>query len=130
MARGATWTRIVFRVSDVDLASRLSFFLWGMPPARDLLAAATSGQLATIAGLAKQTRRMLAEPRADELGNRFAGQRLRRNSFAPNRRVCARENRSHGCSRSTTGTRRGKPETPRGFRMANTVAAAFGVFCM
>jgi hypothetical protein len=67
----------VFRVSDVDLASRLSFFLWGMPPDKELLAAATTGQLATVAGLEKQTRRMLADPRADALGSRFAGQWLR-----------------------------------------------------
>jgi hypothetical protein len=67
----------VFRVSDVDLASRLSFFLWGMPPDKELLAAATTGQFATMAGLEKQTRRMLADPRADALGNRFAGQWLR-----------------------------------------------------
>jgi hypothetical protein len=67
----------VFRVSDVDLASRLSFFLWGMPPDKELLTAATTGQLATIAGLEKQTRRMLADPRAEALGSRFAGQWLR-----------------------------------------------------
>jgi hypothetical protein len=67
----------VFRVSDVDLASRLSFFLWGMPPDKELLAAATTGQLATVAGLEKQTRRMLADPRAEALGSRFAGQWLR-----------------------------------------------------
>lgn len=67
----------VFRVSDVDLASRLSFFLWGMPPDKELLNAAATGLLSTPAGLEKQARRMLADPRAEALGNRFAGQWLR-----------------------------------------------------
>jgi hypothetical protein len=66
-----------YRVSDLDLASRLSFFLWGTPPDKDLLAAATRGELGTPAGLEKQARRMLADPRAQSLGPRFAGQWLR-----------------------------------------------------
>jgi mono/diheme cytochrome c family protein len=66
-----------FRVTDVDLASRLSFFIWGTPPDKDLLAAATRGELSTLAGLERQTRRMLADPRADALGTRFAAQWLR-----------------------------------------------------
>jgi hypothetical protein len=67
----------VYRVSDVDMASRLSFFLWGMPPDRDLLAAASRGELSTVAGLERHARRMLADPRADALGPRFAAQWLR-----------------------------------------------------
>jgi hypothetical protein len=66
-----------FRVADVDLASRLSFFLWGMPPDQELVAAATQGKLATILGLERQVRKMLADPRADALGTRFAAQWLR-----------------------------------------------------
>jgi hypothetical protein len=66
-----------FRVADVDLASRLSFFIWGTPPDKDLLAMAGRGELSTPAGLEKQTRRMLADPRADALGTRFAAQWLR-----------------------------------------------------
>jgi mono/diheme cytochrome c family protein len=66
-----------YRVSDIDLASRLSFFLWGMPPDQALVAAATRGELATVAGLEKHARRMLADPRAEALGNRFAAQWLR-----------------------------------------------------
>jgi mono/diheme cytochrome c family protein len=66
-----------YRVSDYDMASRLSFFLWGMPPDADLLAAASRGELSTTLGLEKQARRMLADPRADALGPRFAGQWLR-----------------------------------------------------
>jgi hypothetical protein len=59
------------------MASRLSFFLWGMPPDQPLMAAALGGELSTTAGLERQTRRMLADPRADALGSRFAGQWLR-----------------------------------------------------
>ena len=66
-----------YRVADVDLASRLSFFLWGTPPDQELLVAATSGKLTAPGGLEKQARRMLADPRADALGSRFAAQWLR-----------------------------------------------------
>jgi hypothetical protein len=66
-----------YRVSDVDLASRLSFFLWAMPPDKPLMDAALRGELSTTAGLERQARRMLADPRADALGPRFAGQWLR-----------------------------------------------------
>ncbi len=66
------------RVADVDLASRLSFFLWGTPPDEELLAAAAAGQpAATLAGLERQVRRMLADARSDALGSRFAAQWLR-----------------------------------------------------
>ncbi len=70
----------VYRVADVNLASRLSFFLWGTPPDAELLAAATSGRLRGPSGqaaLEKQARRMLADPRAEALGTRFAAQWLR-----------------------------------------------------
>ena len=67
----------VYRVSDFDMASRLSFFLWGMPPDKALIAAATRGELSTPLGLERQARRMLADPRADALGSRFAGPWLR-----------------------------------------------------
>jgi hypothetical protein len=66
-----------YRVADVDLASRLSFFLWGTPPDQELLALANKGALSVAATLEKQTRRMLADPRADALGSRFAAQWLR-----------------------------------------------------
>ncbi len=66
-----------YRIADVDLASRLSFFLWGTPPDQDLIALATKGALSLPATLEKQTRRMLADPRADALGTRFAAQWLR-----------------------------------------------------
>jgi len=66
-----------YRVADVDLASRLSFFLWGTPPDHELLTLAGQGKLSAPAMLEKQTRRMLADPRADALGSRFAAQWLR-----------------------------------------------------
>src|SRR6185369_16771437 len=66
-----------YRVADLDLASRLSFFLWGTPPDQELLTLAGKGALSVSATLEKQARRMLADPRADALGSRFAGQWLR-----------------------------------------------------
>jgi mono/diheme cytochrome c family protein len=66
-----------YRVSDQELASRLSFFLWGGAPDADLLKAATLGALKTSAGLEKQVRRMIADSRSASLATRFAGQWLR-----------------------------------------------------
>jgi hypothetical protein len=66
-----------FRVADIDLASRLSFFIWGLPPDQDLIDAAGRRELSTLAGIEKQARRMLADPRASALADRFAAQWLR-----------------------------------------------------
>jgi hypothetical protein len=66
-----------YRVADVDLASRLSFFIWGLPPDKDLIDAAARRELSTAAGLDKHTRRMLADPRSEALASRFAAQWLR-----------------------------------------------------
>jgi hypothetical protein len=66
-----------YRVADIDLASRLSFFLWGLPPDKDLVAAAQRKELSTAAGIEKHARRMLADPRAEALSSRFAAQWLR-----------------------------------------------------
>ncbi len=66
-----------FRVGDVELASRLSFFLWGTPPDQELLELAAKGRLADLRVLEAQTRRMLEDPRAEALGTRFAAQWLR-----------------------------------------------------
>lgn len=66
-----------FRVTDADLASRLSFFLWGTPPDKELLTLANRGQLSKPGVLEQQTKRMLADARADALGTRFAYQWFR-----------------------------------------------------
>ena len=62
----------VYRIGDVELASRLSFFLWSSIPDDELLAAAESGRLSDPAVLEQQVRRMLADPRADALVDNFA----------------------------------------------------------
>ena len=67
----------VYRISDVDLASRLSFFLWGTIPDRELIDLAGKGQLGRADVYERQVRRMLADPRAEALGTRFAAQWLR-----------------------------------------------------
>jgi len=66
-----------FAIADLDLASRLSFFLWGTPPDDRLMAAARRGALSTPVGLQAETRRMLADRRSDALATRFAAQWLR-----------------------------------------------------
>ena len=66
-----------FQVGDLDLASRLSFFLWGAGPDSALVKAATTGGLRTAAAVDTQVRRMLADPRSESLATRFAGQWLR-----------------------------------------------------
>jgi hypothetical protein len=66
----------VQRVSDVELASRLSFFLWSSIPDEELLAVAARGGLSRQAELGRQVRRMLADPRAAALVSNFAGQWL------------------------------------------------------
>jgi hypothetical protein len=63
-------------VSDVELASRLSFFLWSGPPDEPLLALAEAGQLHEPRVLVEQVRRMLRDPRAAALVTNFAGQWL------------------------------------------------------
>jgi hypothetical protein len=65
------------RVADVDLASRLSFFLWGAPPDKELIDLAAAGKLSDPRVLEAQTRRLLADSRAEALGTRFAAQWLR-----------------------------------------------------
>ena len=65
-----------YRVSDLELASRLSFFLWSSVPDDELLAAASKGGLSTPAALERQVRRMLADPKADALVSNFAAQWL------------------------------------------------------
>jgi mono/diheme cytochrome c family protein len=67
----------VYRISDLELASRLSFFLWSSIPDDSLLDAAIQGRLSQPAELEKQVRRMLADRRSFNLAANFAGQWLR-----------------------------------------------------
>ncbi len=66
-----------YRISDLDLASRLSFFLWSLPPDEELVRLAEAGELSEPGTLEAQVLRMLADERADALGSRFAAQWLR-----------------------------------------------------
>ncbi len=66
-----------YRVSDVDLASRLSFFLWGAPPDDELIDLALEGKLSDPIAMERQVRRMLQDPRSTALSTRFAAQWLR-----------------------------------------------------
>ncbi len=66
-----------YRLSDVDLASRLSFFLWAMSPDDKLLELAANGRLSDPEVLARQVQRMLEDPRSEALATRFASQWLR-----------------------------------------------------
>jgi mono/diheme cytochrome c family protein len=77
----------VYRISDVELASRLSFFLWSSIPDDELLTVASQGRLSDRAELDRQVRRMLADPKSTAVVANFAGQWLQiRNlkTFLPN----------------------------------------------
>ena len=65
-----------YRISDVELASRLSFFLWSSIPDDELLNVAEKKTLHNPAVLDQQVRRMLADPRSEALVSNFAGQWL------------------------------------------------------
>ncbi len=65
-----------FAVSDVELASRLSFFLWSSIPDDELLTLAERNELSEPGTLRAQVRRMLADPKAAALVENFAGQWL------------------------------------------------------
>jgi len=66
----------VYRISDVELASRLSFFLWSSIPDDELLDVAARGKLSDAKVLEQQVRRMLADPRSASLVDNFGGQWL------------------------------------------------------
>ena len=79
-----------YRISDLELASRLSFFLWSSIPDEELLAIAQRGELHRPKVLESQVRRMLADPRSSSLVENFAAQWLHlRNleSFTPDLRL-------------------------------------------
>jgi mono/diheme cytochrome c family protein len=65
-----------YPISDLELASRLSFFLWSTIPDDELIDLASQGKLQDPAVLERQVRRMLADPRSEALVNNFAGQWL------------------------------------------------------
>ena len=67
----------VFALDPLDLASRLSFFLWASGPDHELMRVASEGRLSAPGELERQVRRMLADPRAEALATRFAAQWLR-----------------------------------------------------
>ncbi len=62
----------IYRISDLELASRLSFFLWSSIPDDELLNAASQGKLKDPAVLQREVRRMLADPKAEALVTNFA----------------------------------------------------------
>ena len=66
----------IYRVSDTELASRLSFFLWSSLPDERLLQLASQGKLRNPAARDQEVRRMLADPRAHALTENFAAQWL------------------------------------------------------
>jgi hypothetical protein len=65
-----------YPLRDLELASRLSFFLWSTIPDDELLDLATAGRLSAPATLERQVRRMLAHPKAQSIVDNFAGQWL------------------------------------------------------
>jgi hypothetical protein len=67
---------VAYRISDVDLASRLSFFLWSTSPDEELLKVAAAGRLNEPVMLERQVKRMLRSPKAIALADNFAGQWL------------------------------------------------------
>src|SRR5262249_34171655 len=63
-------------ITDLELASRLSFFLWSSMPDDELLDLASKGRLSDAKALEQQMRRMLADPKSQALIGNFAGQWL------------------------------------------------------
>jgi len=66
----------IYRISDLELASRLSFFLWSTVPDRQLIDVASQGKLRNPEVLNQQVRRMLADSKSDAFINNFSGQWL------------------------------------------------------
>ena len=66
----------MYSISDIELASRMSFFLWSSPPDDELLILAERGVLREPGMLEQQVQRMMADPRADAFIKNFVGQWL------------------------------------------------------
>ena len=75
-ARGCAG-ELPYRLSSLELASRIAFFLWSSLPDDELLEVAAQGGLQDPAVVERQVRRMLADPRSEALAKHFAGQWLR-----------------------------------------------------
>jgi mono/diheme cytochrome c family protein len=75
-ARGGVSPGTAYRITDLELASRLSFFLWSSIPDDELINVAAQGHLSAPAMLEKQVRRMLADRRSEALVNNFGAQLL------------------------------------------------------
>ena len=84
-AAGSGAARATYRLSDLELASRLSFFLWSSIPDAELLDVAEQGRLKDPAVLERQVRRMLRDPRASTLTENFAAQWLLLRNVGDNR---------------------------------------------
>jgi hypothetical protein len=65
-----------YRISDLELASRLSYFLWNTEPDTELMAAATQGRLKDPLVLEKEVRRMLKDPKSESIATKFGGEWL------------------------------------------------------
>jgi len=76
LAPASNGSPFVYRISDLELASRLSFFLWSSIPDEELLKAAEQGQLRDDRVIEAQVRRMLKDPRSEMLTTNFAEQWL------------------------------------------------------
>jgi hypothetical protein len=98
-----------YRLSDLDLASRLSFFLWSSIPDEELLEAAAAGRLKDPKELERQTRRMLADRRSRALVDNFASQWLRlrnlRDHLRATRTCATRSGARRRCSSRTRSAR-------------------------
>jgi hypothetical protein len=75
-AKVASSRSSVYKINDLELASRLSFFLWSSIPDDELLDAASRGVLSKADVLTRQVKRMLADPRSETLMRNFGGQWL------------------------------------------------------
>ena len=75
-SNGGVAPNTAYRVTDLDLASRLAFFLWSSLPDDELLGVAERSELRSPGMLERQVRRMLADPRSQALANNFGGQWL------------------------------------------------------
>lgn len=74
----------IYPLTDQDLASRLSYFLWSSLPDEELFRAASTGQLQDTGRLVEHTRRMLKDPRIEAFSREFFGQWLRYRDFLVN----------------------------------------------